>query len=91
MWKDQANLYGINPMKIRIEKQRNDEQVPVENKIEAIKTAIQKLMKEKEENERYDSRLVDEDDLIQYVKKGWDVVKELSSGRILIRKLDLAK
>lgn len=86
MWKEQATLYGIDPLKIKIEKQRNDGPVPVENKIEAIKTAIQESMKEKE-NERYDSRLVDEDDLVLYVKKGWDVVKELSSGRILIRKL----
>ncbi len=43
-------------------------------------------MKEKE-GERYDSQLVDEDDLVLYVKKGWDIVKELSSGRILIRRL----
>ncbi|WP_165776503.1 hypothetical protein, partial [Candidatus Nitrosotalea bavarica] len=60
--------------------------VPVENKIEAIKIAIQESMKEKE-GERYDSQLVDEDDLVLYVKKGWDIVKELSSGRILIRRL----
>ena len=86
MWKEQATLYGIDPLKIKIEKQRNDGSVPVENKIEAIKIAIQESMKEKE-NERYDSLLVDEDDLVLYVKKGWDIVKELSSGRILIRKL----
>jgi len=86
MWKEQATLYGIDPLKIKIEKQRNDGPVPVENKIEAIKIAIQESMKEKE-GERYDSQLVDEDDLVLYVKKGWDVVKELSSGRILIRKL----
>ncbi|MDH2908213.1 MAG: hypothetical protein PXX83_08985, partial [Candidatus Nitrosotalea sp.] len=86
MWKEQATLYGIDPLKIKIEKQRNDGPVPVENKIEAIKIAIQESMKEKE-SERYDSLLVDEDDLVLYVKKGWDVVKELSSGRILISKL----
>ncbi|MHB8546491.1 MAG: hypothetical protein ACYDAJ_06970 [Nitrosotalea sp.] len=86
MWKEQATLYGIDPLKIKIEKQRNDGPVPVENKIEAIKTVIQESMKEKE-GERYDSQLVDEDNLVLYAKKGWDVVKDLSSGRILIRKL----
>ena len=45
---EQATLYGIDPLKIKIEKQRNDGPVPVENKIEAIKTAIQESMKEKE-------------------------------------------
>ncbi|WP_165776504.1 hypothetical protein, partial [Candidatus Nitrosotalea bavarica] len=30
MWKEQATLYGIDPLKIKIEKQRNDGPVPVE-------------------------------------------------------------
>ncbi|SMH72266.1 hypothetical protein [Candidatus Nitrosotalea okcheonensis] len=58
----------------------------IDDILKAIKIAIQELMKEKE-SERYDSLLIDEDNLVLYVKKGWDIVKELSSGRILICKL----
>jgi hypothetical protein len=34
---------------------------------------------------RYASRLVTEAELLDYVNAGWEVLKELSSGRILIR------
>jgi hypothetical protein len=34
---------------------------------------------------RYASRLVTEAELVDYINAGWEVLKELSSGRILIR------
>jgi hypothetical protein len=88
MWKEQAKIYGIDPMKIRIEKQRTSENDALStNELDAIRDAIQKLIREKEEKERFDSKLVDEDELLPYVKKGWDVLKELSGERVLIRRL----
>ena len=93
MWKEQAKLYGIDPLKIRIEKQRTSENdaLSTTDELDAIRDAIQKLIREKEEKGRFDSKLVDEDELLPYVKKEWDVLKELSGGRVLIRRLSLAK
>lgn len=34
----------------------------------------------------YVAMLVAEDDLVEYVEMGWEIVKELSSGQIAIRK-----
>lgn len=35
----------------------------------------------------YDALLVNEEDLVQYIETGWEVVKELSNGKIAIRRL----
>jgi len=34
----------------------------------------------------YSSKIVGEDQLVQYVEEGWEIVKELSNGRFLIKK-----
>jgi integrase len=34
----------------------------------------------------YDALLVDEDDLVQYLEMGWEVVKELSNGKVALRR-----
>jgi hypothetical protein len=35
-----------------------------------------------------DALLVDENDLVQYIEMGWEVVKELSNGQIAIRRVN---
>jgi len=34
----------------------------------------------------FESKIVSEDELVQYVEEGWDLVKELSNGKIVIRR-----
>ncbi len=103
MWKEQAQLYGIDPMKIRIEKQRtqpNQKTIPetsdyTDDEIGSIKTAIQSVIRKNtdqthlqtEGKKSYESKLVDsEDELVSCIQNGWEVVKELNSGKVLLRR-----
>ncbi|MCE2506807.1 MAG: site-specific integrase [Nitrosopumilaceae archaeon] len=99
MWKEQAQLYGIDPMKIRIEKQRTQQNQKTilktsdstDDEIAAIKTAIQKMIrKDKDQTEgkkTYEGKLVDnEEDLVTSVQNGWEVIKELNNGKVLLRR-----
>jgi hypothetical protein len=102
MWKEQAKLYGIDPMKIKIERQRipqNQKTIPgpsdsTDDEIDAIKTAIQGMMIKntdqtppQTEAKSYESKLVDsEDELVSCIQNGWDVIRELNSGKVLLRR-----
>jgi len=102
MWREQAKLYGIDPVKIRIEKQRARKGAgaassdPADLEMDAIKEAIRRTVRPAAASMRmpgpagadaYESRLVDcEADLLSCVRQGWDVVRELSQGRILLRR-----
>lgn len=82
MWREQAKLYGINPLRIRIEKQRDEGKIlDADQEILAIKDAIVKARED-----RFEGKLVTEGDLIAYVQDGWEVVKELSNGKVLLRR-----
>jgi len=97
MWKEQAKLYGIDPMKIKIEKQRMTQESDIipkisnDNEIDAIKTAIKNtIRKNRDESsqqivQKYESKIVcDEDELLSCVEDGWNIVKELSNGKIIL-------
>ena len=118
MWQEQAKLYGIDPMKIKIEKQRtdapnsdddeknddneNEDDTTAEQKnqkttadieIDAIKTAIQNTINKNKSNSEnssdreYEGKIVSgETELLPYIEKGWNIVKELSNGKIVIRR-----
>lgn len=82
MWREQAKLYGINPLRIKIEKQREEGKVlGIDQEILAIKDAIVK-----EREARFEGKLVTEQDLLSYVQDGWEIVKELSNGKVLVRR-----
>ena len=84
MWREQAKLYGIDPMKIKIEKQRDGKPHGIEDEMLAIKDAIAKARGLNVES--YEGKLVAEEELVSYVQSGWDIVKELRSGKVLVRK-----
>ncbi len=101
MWRGQARLYGIDPVKIRIEKQRasqgkkTGQADTADDQIGAIKAAIQRIIRgdgrtvrpQAGEKKAYESRLVDgEGDLVACIEDGWEVIRELSSGKILLRR-----
>jgi hypothetical protein len=70
IWREQAKLYGIDPMKVKIEKQREDgSKLGVEDEMSAIKDAIARTRESAEET--YESRLVaDEEELVACVQSG---------------------
>ena len=97
MWKEQAKIYGIDPMKIKIEKQRMTQESDVIprtsncNEVDVIKTAIQDMIRKNRDessqhtDQKYESKIVyGEDELLSYVEDGWNIVKELSNGKIIL-------
>jgi hypothetical protein len=79
-----ASNFGIDPMKVRIEKQRELGRKPtVDEEIEALNIELNMLKK----SERADpKKIVDEEELQRYLAEGWDVQTVLPSGKILIRR-----
>jgi len=96
MWREQAKLYGIDPMKIRIERQRTARtqnctpEIAIDSEIDTIKNTIQDMIREKPNQghvRTYESKIVySEDELLACVEDGWNIVKELSSGKVVLRR-----
>jgi hypothetical protein len=43
------------------------------------------VSKQNSNSKRYEHKIVGEDELLQYLDNGWEIVKELSGGRVVIR------
>jgi hypothetical protein len=89
MWREQAKLYGIDPMKIRIEKQRKLKREPnVDEEKEALQLEIKKLttspMRLIEYN-KFQNKLVSEDKLEDYLNNGWEMIQTINN-KILVRR-----
>jgi len=79
-----AEAFGIDPMKVRIEKQKELGREPsTEEEIQTIQNEIRKIRGHEEDPKR----IVEEEELESYIAEGWDVQTVLPSGRILLRKL----
>jgi hypothetical protein len=78
-----AASFGIDPMKVRIEKEKEmDRELTSEEEIELIKLEIKKLR----EPQTDPQIIVKEEELESHLKDGWHFVSVLPSQRILIRK-----
>jgi len=98
MWREQAKLYGIDPVKIKIEKQRiinpkntNDKMFSdIEQETNAIRQEIIKVMsvsQEKQQQQGYDGKIITNDEqLLNHICQGWEPIKELAENRIIIRR-----
>jgi len=97
MWREQAKLYGIDPVKIKIEKQRminpentNDKILPdIEQQTNAIRQEIMKAMSVSQERQQqgYDGKIITNDEqLLHHICQGWEPIKELAENRIIIRR-----
>lgn len=89
MWREQAKMYGIDPMKVKIEKERElKKELSLDEEQELLKVEIKKLTMPQLNNngKPYQSKIIGEKELVPYVEDGWDIVRELSNGRFLIKK-----
>jgi len=76
-----AEAFGIDPMKIKIEKERKiGRKISEEEEIQLLQNEIRKI------REGDEQRIVKEDELEGYLKEGWQFVSVLPSNRILIKK-----
>ncbi len=86
MWKEQAKLYGIDPFKIKIEKQRisTGKMFDIEQETEEIRHEI---IKKIQSPKPYDGKIVtDDEQLLSHIIQGWEPIKELAKNRIIIRR-----
>ena len=84
-----AKALGIDPMKIRMEKKRKLKREPTsEEEIQLLQEEVKKLRANRSGNDckPYQSKIIGEDELVQYVEDGWEIVRELRSGRFLVKK-----
>ena len=78
------SLNQIRSMIKRIREEGREEET--EALLEQERKQRRKTMKNGGECERYESKLVTEEKLTSHINQGWDLVKELSSGKILIKR-----
>jgi len=89
MWRQQAQMYGIDPMKVRIEKERElGKELSIDEEQKLLTTEIKKLTIPQLGNngKPYRSKIISEDELPSYVEDGWEIVKELSNRKFLIKR-----
>ena len=102
MLKTFAKTLGIEEIEIKIQKMREknpelDEMAVIgkilrqELGLKELETKMVKYRKvhnsaNRANCRRYQSKIVNEDELLLYVNEGWDIVKELKNGKIVIRK-----
>ena len=97
MWKEQAKLYGIDPVKIKIEKQRTSSNTDdkmfsdIEQETDAIRNEIIKVMSASKIHQKpYDGKIIAGDEqLLQHICQGWEPIKELAENRIIVRRKNL--
>jgi hypothetical protein len=92
-----ARALGIDPMRVRIERQKEIGREPTpDEEVEAIQDGIRRLVIHTQRpkngqgggdnSRRYETRLVTEGKLLAHLDEGWDIVKELVDGKIVVRR-----
>ncbi|MGD0072398.1 MAG: site-specific integrase [Candidatus Bathyarchaeia archaeon] len=80
-----AEAYGIDPLRVKIEKQKETGKEPTtDEEIAAIQNEIKKLRAKESEPKT----IVTESELQQYLAQGWDVSTVLPSGKIVVTKVN---
>jgi len=98
MWRDQAKFYGIDPMRIKIERQKDlgrpltldEEERILQNEIRKL-AAGRVVSRETMRNggtplAEFENKLIEEQELVLYLNDGWEIVEQMKSGKITIRK-----
>ena len=86
LWREQARAFGIDPMKIRIEKASTEDEIQtLQNEIKKLITQTFKIQTQPNGGNP-EHKIIDENQLIDYLNQGWQIVAELKDGRIIIRK-----
>lgn len=91
MWREQAKMYGIDPMRVRIEKQKELGRDPsLDEEEETLKVEIKRMtMPQSVNNSKpFQSKIIKEDELPLCIEEGWEIVRELSNEKFLIRRVN---
>jgi hypothetical protein len=91
------NLLGLDLLEVKVEKEKElKRELRQEEEIELFEGEIRKLriepVKFREERRNSDadcgfvSKLISEDEVVKFLNDGWSLVKELKSGKVVVRK-----
>ena len=90
MWRDQAKTYGIDPAKVRIER----ENLTAEEEMSAIQTEIKRFIEQslrlrqtEGNNNHYENIVIPEKKLESYLNAGWEFQAQVNKAKIVVRKL----
>ena len=95
-----AHTLGIDKIEVKIqklrEKQRDMDEMEALGKIMreelGMKPLETKMVKNKEKDEdcdnhkKYESKIVEEKELLSYLDNGWEIIKELKDGKLAVRR-----
>jgi len=89
MWRQQARMYGLDPMKVRIEKEKEfGKDLSFDEELEFMTIEIKKIaIPQRNNNEKpYQSQIVTENELVTFIEEGWEIVRELRGHRFLMKR-----
>jgi len=85
MWREQAKMYGIDPMKVKIEKMDLDAEIKAIQR--EIKKKIDSLTLQRDGNNRhYENRIAAEKELEKLLNDGWEFVSPINNGKYVLRR-----
>jgi hypothetical protein len=99
MWRDQAKAYGIDPMRIKIERQKElGRTITSDEESQILQREVKKLTLHQPASKRtmrnggsplteFENKLIEEQELVDHMNDGWEIVKQMRSGKIAVRKL----
>jgi hypothetical protein len=95
MWRSQAESYGIDPMKVRIEKATEPEKLEPEEEIKLLQLEIVKRTAPHlvpagttyANNTGREHKIILENELVEHLDSGWELIKDLPNGKFLIKKI----
>ena len=89
MWRQQASMHGIDLMKVRIEKEKElGKDLSIDEELELMTIEIKKVvMPQRNTREKpYQSQIVTENELVSFIEEGWEIIRELSGKRFLMKR-----
>jgi hypothetical protein len=93
-WRQQAELYGIDPMKVKFEKEQEVGELGADDEIKALQMEIvkrtdldvQAIGSSSKNGNSKDHKIVTENELVDHLNKGWSLVKEINGEKFLLKK-----
>jgi hypothetical protein len=81
-----AQAFGIDPMKVKVERQRHlKRELEADEELDLLQNEIA-VRRQPVNSNGFRNQIVTENQLITHLDMGWEIVKEVSGGRYLIRK-----
>ena len=87
---DYARLWGVSEEKLREIEKIDLMTTTVEDLMKRLKPLLERKSRRPQTNggmPTYETRIVLEEELVPYLNEGWDIVKELNSGKLVIRRM----